>query len=132
MWGRLGKLLHREGVKPTVSEKVYCAFVQAVLLFGAEVLVISAPMRKRSEGAHASFLQKVTQKQKTQKRDRSWRQVTVEAFLQGAGKQSLRTYVDRRYTVVAEWGALRSIFDFCERETGYNGRGGAPDAVVDV
>ena len=35
VWGRLGKLLWREGADPTVSEKFYRAVVQAVLLFGA-------------------------------------------------------------------------------------------------
>ena len=35
-WGRLGKLLRREGAYPIVSAEFYRAVVQAVLLFGAE------------------------------------------------------------------------------------------------
>ena len=36
VWGRLGKLLLREGGEPEVSEKFYRAVLQAVILFGAE------------------------------------------------------------------------------------------------
>ena len=46
-----------------------------------------------------------------------------EAVLQGAGKQTLRTYVDRLQAEVAEWVATRPIFDVCARETGYEGGG---------
>ena len=123
VWGRLGKLLQREGAEPAVSAKFYRAVVQAVLLFGVETRVLSAPMMQRLEGAHVSFLRQVTQKQATQRRDGSWRQMTAEAVLQGAGTQSLRTYVDRRQATVADWLALRPIFDIFARETGYE-RGG--------
>ena len=35
VWGRLGKLLQREGAEPSVLEKFYHTVVQVVLLFGA-------------------------------------------------------------------------------------------------
>ena len=35
VWGRIGKLLRREGVEPSVSETFYHAVGQEVLLFGA-------------------------------------------------------------------------------------------------
>ena len=46
MWGRLDKLLQREGVKPEVSEKFYHVVVQAVLFFGAETLVLQRQWRR--------------------------------------------------------------------------------------
>ena len=39
--------------------------------------------------------------------------------LQGAGTHPLRTYMYWRQAKVAEWVALRPIFDVCARETGY-------------
>ena len=39
--GRLWKLPQREWAKPTVSEKFYRAVVQVVLLFGAEIWVLT-------------------------------------------------------------------------------------------
>ena len=60
MWGRLGKLLQREGMEPEVSEKLYHTVVQAVLLFGVETWVLLAPMMQSLEGEHVSFLRQVT------------------------------------------------------------------------
>ena len=39
----------------------------------------------------------------------------TKTVLQGSGKHTIRTYVDRIQATVAEWVALRPIFDvFCE------------------
>ena len=76
MWGLLGKLLQREGAESAVSEKFYCAVVQAAILFGAEKWVLTARMMQRLEGTHVSFLRQVTCKQATRRRDGYWRQVT--------------------------------------------------------
>ena len=42
VWGRLAKLLRKEGADPIVSKKFYCAAVQVVLLFEAEIWVPTA------------------------------------------------------------------------------------------
>ena len=62
VWGRLGKLLQREGSEPSVLEKFYCAVVQAVLLFGADTWVLLAPIMQRLEQAHVGLLWQVTRK----------------------------------------------------------------------
>ena len=61
-WGRHRKLLSREGAEPEVLEKFLRAVVQAVLLFGAETWVLTEPMMQRLEGAHVSFLCRITHK----------------------------------------------------------------------
>ena len=60
VWGRLGKLLQREGMEPEVLEKLYHTVVQAVLLFGVETWVLLAPMMKSLEEENVSFLRQVT------------------------------------------------------------------------
>ena len=40
-------------------------------------------------------------------------------MLQGVGTQPLQTYLDRSQAAVAEWVALRPIFDVCVMGTGY-------------
>ena len=85
MWGKIEKLLWREGAKPAVSEKFHSAVVQAVLLFGEETWVITETMMQRLEVAHVSFLCQVTRKQANRQRDGSWRQVTEESVLQVGG-----------------------------------------------
>ena len=62
MWGRIRKLLRREGSEPAVSANLYGAVVQAVILFGAEAWVLTEPMMQRLEGAHVSFLCRITHK----------------------------------------------------------------------
>ena len=42
VWSRFGNFLRREGADPIVSEKFYCAVVQAVLLFESETWVLTA------------------------------------------------------------------------------------------
>ena len=59
VWGRLGKLLRREGADPIVSAKLYREVVQAVLLFGAETWVFTAEMLQKLEGVHVVFLRNV-------------------------------------------------------------------------
>ena len=44
VWGRLGKILGREGADPKVSARFYRAVVQAILLYGSETWVILASM----------------------------------------------------------------------------------------
>ena len=104
-------------------EKVYPAVVQAVILFGAEIWVLTETMIQGLEGEHVSFIRKFTYKQAMRRRDGSWRQVTAEAVLQGAGTQTIRTYVDRGQATVAEWVATQTIFDSCAVEAGYDGGG---------
>ena len=65
VWGRPGKILWREGAKPTVSECFYRAIVQAVLLFGSETWVLTDKISQRIEGAHVGFKRQVTRKQET-------------------------------------------------------------------
>ena len=80
-------------------------------------------MIQRLEVAHVSFLKKVTRKQAMRRMGISWRQVKSEAVLQGAETQTLMTYMDRRQATVAEFMAIRPIFDVCERYMGYKGGG---------
>ena len=56
VWGRLEKLLQREGEDPFVSTNFYHAVVQPVLLFGAETWVLLAAMSKKLEGVHVNLL----------------------------------------------------------------------------
>ena len=50
-WGRLARILGREGADPKVSRKFYIAVTQQVLLFGAESWVLTGKM----EGVQGRF-----------------------------------------------------------------------------
>ena len=63
VWGRLGTLLRWEGEDPRVSEMLYRALAQAVLIFGCDTWVLSAAMDRKVEGTHTGFLRQITGKQ---------------------------------------------------------------------
>ena len=39
------------------------------------------------------------------------------------GTQTWGEYINRQKTTVAEWVALRPVYEVCEKETGYDGGG---------
>ena len=51
-WGRLQRILRREGATPRISESFFKAVVQQVLLFGAETWVVTP----KTERALSGFL----------------------------------------------------------------------------
>ena len=59
VWGRLGKLLRREGAYLISTEKFYQAVVQAVQIFEKETWVMLAAMLKKIEGVNMGFLLQV-------------------------------------------------------------------------
>ena len=59
VWGRLGKMIQREGAEPAVLAKFYCTLIQAVLLFGTDNWVLLAPMAQRLEGVYVGLTRKV-------------------------------------------------------------------------
>ena len=48
----------------------------------------------------------------------------------GGGEKTFKTYIDKMQATVAEWVYLRSIFEVCLKDTGYEGVGEAPEVVV--
>ena len=116
-------MLRREGADSSVSEKFYGALVQAVLFFGAEMWVLSAPMAQSLEGVHVGFLRKAKKLKAERLRERLCWKAASKKVLQGAETQPIQTYLDRRQATVSEWVALRPIFNVCARETGYEGGG---------
>ena len=85
MWGRIRKILWREGSEPDVSEKFYRKVIQAVLLFGAETWVLSAPMAHKIEVVHVGLLRQVTKVKSKSLKDSSWQKVAAYKVLQRAG-----------------------------------------------
>ena len=89
VWGRLGKLLIRDGADPIVSSKFYCAVVQAVLLFGLETWVLTSAMLQKIEGVHVSFLRQVTWMKYQRLEEETCQQEGDEKLLQAAWTKPL-------------------------------------------
>ena len=85
--------------------------------------MISDAMAKKLDIVHVGFLRQVKRTKVKSQKDISWWKVASERVLQGAGTQPLKTYIDRRQVTVAEWVALRRIFEVYVKETSYEGGG---------
>ena len=80
-----------------------------------------ASMAKRIYGMHTNFLPMITRKRAKQLEDGTWETPGAEGIREAAGTQLDRIYIERCQTTVAQWVALRPLFEVCARETGYEG-----------
>ena len=55
VWGQLGKIMGRKGADTQDLEMLYRAMVQAVMLFGSELLVMLASMDRKVVSTHTGF-----------------------------------------------------------------------------
>ena len=113
--------MRREGTDPFVSAVFYRAAVQAVMIFVSETWVLLAEMAKRIEGFHVGLLCQVTGKTARQQWDRTWKRKGAASVIREKGIHNFGEYINRRYTTVAEWISLRSIYKVCEKEIGTGG-----------
>ena len=72
VWGRLGKLLRREGVDNRVAEILDRAVKQVVIIFGLNTWVLSAVMDSTADGTNTGFLRHLTREWVQWKADRMW------------------------------------------------------------
>ena len=71
-WGRLARILRREGADPTVSCSFYTAVTQQVLLFGAETWVLTCKMKSALDAFQGRVARRLTGRQPRQRRDGKW------------------------------------------------------------
>ena len=119
VWGRLGTLILREGAETRVAEMFYRAVVHMILLYRLGTWVLLSSMEKKVKGIHTGFLQKITGKRAQRLGERTWKTPGAEGAREADGIQLEMTYIGRRKETVAQWVALRPLFEVCEGENGY-------------
>ena len=72
IWGRLARVLGREGADPKVLSFFYTSVTHVVLLFGVETWVLTPCMEKDLDSFQFRVARKITGRQPRQKKDRSW------------------------------------------------------------
>ena len=101
LWGWLVKMLWIEGAYTQVLEIVYREVVQAVLIFGSDLQVLSAVMERMVEGTYTGFLQYITGKGAQRNPYGPW-VTSVAGVVWGAvGMQLADTYIGRRQGTIA-------------------------------
>ena len=71
-WGRLARVLGREGADPKVSRSFYTAVTQQVLLFGAETWVLTRKMESALDAFQGRVARRLTGRQHRWDRDGWW------------------------------------------------------------
>ena len=71
-WGRLAKVLDREGAEHKVSRTFYITVTQQVLIFGAETWVLTAKMEKALDTFQGRVVGKITGRHTRRRRDGEW------------------------------------------------------------
>ena len=71
-WGRLARVIIREGAEPKVSRKFYIAVTQAVFLFGSETWVLTARMEKSLDSFQSRVARKLMGRQPRRRKDGTW------------------------------------------------------------
>ena len=84
-WGRMSRVLIREGAYRKVSGHLFKAVVQAVLLFGADMLVLTPRMELSLNIFQQRVKIRLTKRQTRRRGDRSWDYPPLAAEMTEAG-----------------------------------------------
>ena len=114
-WGRLSRVLGREGASTKVSGNLYKAVAQSVLLFRAKTWVLTQRMEKSLGSFQSRVARRLTGKQPRCQTDGSWNYPPLAEELGEAGLEGIRKSVTRWQNTVAQYIATQPILDLCER-----------------
>ena len=115
IWGRLAKVLGREGADPKVSRTFYIAVTQAVLLFGADTWVLTTRMEKALDTFQARVARKLTGRQPRRGIYGTWYYPSLAGEMREAGIVWIWTSILQRQNTFAQFIATRPILDLCEK-----------------
>ena len=113
-WGRLARILGREGADLKLTRSFYTAVTQQVLLFGAESRVLTKMMESALDAFQGRVARRLTGRLPRRGRDRKWVYPPLVGVFKETGVVRARTSVLRRHNTVAQSIATRPIFGLCE------------------
>ena len=108
-WGRLTRILGREGADPKVSRNFYIAVTQQVLLFGADTWVLTKRMEAAMDVFQGRVARRLTGRMPRRGREGTWLYLPLEGATKEAGIVRARTSVLRRQNTIAQFVATRLI-----------------------
>ena len=117
----MARVLGREGADPKVSWSFYTAVTQQVLLFGAEMWVLTQKMESALGTFQGRVAWRLTGRQPRRGRDGRWFYPSLSGSMKEAGVVQIRTSILWRQKTVAQFIATRPIMGLCEvaeRRTG--------------
>ena len=113
-WGRLVRVLGREGADLKVSRSFYTSVTQQVLLFGAKTWVLTRKMESALDAFQGRVARRLTGRKPRQGRYGKWFHPSLVGALKEAGVVRFRTSILRRQNTVAQFIATRPILGLYE------------------
>ena len=113
-WGRMQRILSREGANKRVSGNSFKAVVQQVLLFGADMWVVLPRMERALNSFVHGAARQITGRQPRRGWDKKWFYPSLEEAMKEAGCTDVRTFINRRQNTVVQYIATRPLLDLCE------------------
>ena len=129
-WGRLSRILSREGAGPKVSGHFCKAVSQAVLLFRAETWVLTPRMEHALDIFQHRVAQRLTGRQPRRRGDQSWAYPPLEDAIGKAVFEGIKKSVTRRQNTVAPYIATRPILDLFGPPVGSPFRKVTPELLI--
>ena len=102
-WGRLSRILSREGADSKLSGNFYKAVSQAVLLFGSDTWVLTPRMERALDSFQQRVARRITVIQTRRREDRSWAYPPLEEAMGEIGFEGIRKSVTRRQNTVVQY-----------------------------
>ena len=116
-WGRLARILSREGADKRVLGTFFKVVLQQVLLFGAETWVLSPRIERALESFMHGAVRRITGIHPRRGWDGIWYYPSLAGSMKEAGFADIHKSITNRRNMVAQYIATRPIMDLCERTT---------------
>ena len=115
-WGRLAKILGREGLYKRTAGRFYVEVVQAVLLFGSETWFMTPRLEKALEGFRHRAAWRIPGMVHKRQQDGMWVYPPIGAALEMVGLEEIGIYISRHQNTFAQYIVTRNIMDLCLAE----------------
>ena len=115
VWRRMARIFIREGAAPLVSWLFFKAVVKAVLLLGLDTWVVTPHMGKELGEFQVQMVRRLTGRLMWRKTDGKWIYTSVKTAREEEGFLTMEEYIRWRHNTVAQYIAMRSLLDLCER-----------------
>ena len=112
----MARVLGQEGADPKVSRSFYTSVTQQVLLFGAELWVLTEKIESALDAFQGRVARQLTGRQPRRGRDGEWFYPSLAGALKEAGVVRARKSILRRQNTVAQFIATQPILGICKVE----------------
>ena len=102
-WGRLSRILGREGATARISGMFFKSVVQQVLLFGAETWVVTPRMEKAMSGFIHGAARRLTGRQARRGHNGKWHYPSLVGAMKEAGLTDIGKSIANRQNMVAQY-----------------------------